>query len=103
MDIISSGAECCVKLSFEDNNPGVCFLSGLSVLPEHRRMGFATEVMGVAEQLCEKDGIFRIDLSSVSVPFVVRFYKKIGFVPVKEEDGFIQMYKMLKRHEATLH
>jgi hypothetical protein len=28
--------------------------------------------------------------------YVQEFYKKLGFVPIKEENGFLQMYKMLK-------
>ena len=97
MDVISSRAEACVKLSFDNDNPGVCFLSGLSVLPQHRRKGFATNILDVCEQLCLERGIFRIDLNSVLTDYVQAFYKKWGFCPIKEENGLIQMYKIIKK------
>lgn len=95
--VISSMAEATVELSFEDVNPGVCFLSGLSVLPEYRRQGIATELMRVCEQICEKRGIFRIDLNSVLTDYVQGFYKKLGYIPIKEDNGVMQMYKLLKK------
>ncbi len=101
MVLISSRAEATVELSFEDNNPGVCFLSGLSVLPEHRRKGFATNLLDICERLCIERGIFRIDLNSVMTDYVQEFYKKLGFVPIKEENGFLQMYKLLIKKEIA--
>lgn len=97
INLISSRAEACVCLSFVDDNPGVCFLSGLSVLPEHRCKGFATEIVSVCEQMCEEKGIFRIDLHSVKTDYVQEFYKKQGYLPIKEENGLIQMYKIIKK------
>lgn len=97
MMVISSRAEACVQLSFEDSNPGVCFLSGLSVLPEQRRRGFATEIIGVCEQICEQMGVFRIDLNSVLTDYVQEFYKRLGYLPIKEENGLMMMYKIIKK------
>ena len=97
MMVISSRAEACVHLSFEDSNPGVCFLSGLSVLPERRRRGFATEIIGVCEQICKQMGVFRIDLNSVLTDYVQEFYKRLGYLPIKEENGLMMMYKFIKK------
>lgn len=96
VNVISSRAEACVQLSFEDENPGVCFLSGLSVHTDFRRKGYATRLMRFCEKLCKERGIFRIDLCSVQTDYVLEFYKKLGYSPIKEENGFIKMYKMLE-------
>ena len=85
-----------VHLSFEKANPGVCYLSGLSVMPKFRRFGYATRLLEECEKYCNERGIFRIDLSSVQTDYVHQFYLKHGYVDIKEEDGFIQMYKLLK-------
>lgn len=97
VNVISSHAEACVQLSFEDENPGVCFLSGLSVHTDFRRKGYATRLMRFCEKLCKERGIFRVDLCSVQTDYVLEFYKKLGYSPIKEENGFIKMYKMLGR------
>ena len=44
---------------------------------------------------CKQRGVFRIDLNSVKESFVVDFYKKLGFSPLEEENGFIPMYKLI--------
>ena len=84
-----------VDMSFEKNNPGVCYLSGLSVIPEHRRKGIALVLMEECINYCQKQGIFRMDLNSVMEDFVMNFYHKLGFVDIKESDGFMLMYKLL--------
>ena len=96
INIIAERGIACVTLSFDNDDPGVCFLSGLSVLPMHRRKGHASELMSLCEQMCERMGIFRIDLRSVKVDFVLDFYKKLGYSPIRESDGVILMYKMIK-------
>lgn len=84
-----------VEMSFENNNPGVCYLSGLSVHPSMRRKGIATMLMYCCIDYCKQRGVFRIDLNSVKESFVVDFYKKLGFSPLEEENGFIPMYKLI--------
>ena len=96
VDIVGYGGASIVHLSFEKVNPGVCYLSGLSVTDGYRRRGLATRLLEESERLCLKRGIFRIDLSSVQTEYVHQFYLKHGYVDIKEEDGFIQMYKMLR-------
>ncbi len=97
-EIIGYSGAGIVQLSFENSNPGVCYLSGLSVEKGYRRLGYATKLLEECEKYCRrKGGIFRIDLSSVQTDYVHQFYLKHGFVDIKEEDGFIQMYKMLKK------
>ena len=51
--------------------------------------------MSVCESYCRENGIFRIDLNSVLVDWVQDFYKKCGYIPIKEENGLMQMYKLL--------
>ncbi len=96
INLVSTNGAACVTMSFDNDDPGVCFLSGLSVIPKHRRKGYATEMMSVCEQICEKMGIFRIDLRSVKVGFVQNFYHKIGYTSIRESDGVILMYKFIK-------
>lgn len=85
-----------VELYFEKKEPYVAYLSGLSVVPEARQRGYATILMMEAVNICQKKGIFRIDLRAVKEQFVRDFYHKIGFVDIEEEEGLMRMYKMLK-------
>ena len=94
--IIVSPGYAIVEMSFEDNNPGVCFLSGLSVIPNKRKQGYAKHLMLACESYCRDNGIFRIDLNSVLTDWIQEFYKKCGYVALKEDNGFMQMYKLLK-------
>jgi GNAT superfamily N-acetyltransferase len=94
--IVTSDGSAIVEMSFEDINPGVCYLSGLSVIPPKRRKGIAKLLMFACESYCRENGIFRIDLNSVLTDWVQEFYKKCGYAPIKEENGFMQMYKIIK-------
>ncbi|MGN1155693.1 MAG: GNAT family N-acetyltransferase [Agathobacter sp.] len=96
IDLISDNAAACVVMSFERDNPGVCYISGLSVIPECRKQGYATSLMLTCEQICKEKGIFRIDLSSVLIDFVQDFYKKLGYIPIREDDSVLKMNKFLK-------
>lgn len=100
--IIAEGGIACVTMSFDNDDPGVCFLSGLSVVPKHRRKGYATALMSFCEQMCKKNGIFRIDLRSVKVDFVLDFYHKIGYTSIRESDGVILMYKFIKPMDKVI-
>jgi len=93
--IIKSDGSATIEMSFEDNQPVVCYISGLSVIEPQRKKGIATELMFACESFCREHNIFRIDLSSVLIDWVQNFYKKCGYVPIKEENGFMQMYKMI--------
>lgn len=94
--IVKSDGGAIVEMTFEDTNPGVCYISYLSVIEPLRRQGIATHLMLTCESYCRKQGIFRIDLYSVLTPsWVQDFYKKCGFSPVKEEGEFMRMYKIL--------
>lgn len=86
-----------VNLSFENENPGVCFLSGLSVVPEIRRKGVATALMRECIKYCKQSRvIFRIDLSANKEPFLLGFYKKFGFQEIKDEGPVVRMTKMMR-------
>lgn len=91
-----------VEMSFEKDDPGVCYINGLSVLPHHRRQGLATYLMKECIDYCLIDNletwdnpIFRVDLNSVMEPFVLDFYHKLGFIDIKEDGGYIHMYKII--------
>lgn len=89
-----------VEMSFETNNPGVCFISGLSVIEPMRRKGIARCLMLACESYCQQQGIFRIDLSSVLTDWIQEFYKGLGYIAINESDGCIQMYKLLKKNNS---
>lgn len=95
MTLVIDSGSAMVDLSFEDLQPKVCYLSGLSVVQERRRQGFATILMKEAERICKELGVFRIDLSSVQTPFVMDFYHKLGYIDIKEVDDLMRMYKIL--------
>lgn len=94
--IVRDDGAAIVDLSFEDNDKGVCYLHGLSVIPVRRRKGHARALMFLAQEYCKEHGIFRIDLCAVQEPWLLDFYHKLGFVDIKEEEGLMRMYKMLK-------
>ncbi len=95
--IIKSDGGAIVEMTFENTNPGVCYLSCVSVIEPLRRQGIATHLMLTCESYCREQGIFRIDLCSVLTPWVQDFYKKCGYIPIKEEDESMQMYKILNK------
>ena len=94
--IVCYDGEAIVELYFEKKEPHVAYLSGLSVVESSRRRGYATVVMMEAINICQKRGIFRVDLRSVKEQFVMDFYHKLGFVDIEEEEGLMRMYKMLR-------
>lgn len=100
--IITKDGAGTVEMSFEKDNPGVCYVSGLSVLPHYRKQGIATYLMQEVVNYCLTDNlethdnpIFRIDLNSVIEPFVLDFYHKLGFTYIKEDGGYMRMYKII--------
>ena len=96
VSIVHADGAAMVDMSFENENPGVCYLSGLSVIPEMRRRGLAADLMEECLLECFKRGIFRIDLCSVQIPFVMDFYHGLGFKDIKENDGLMRMYKIIR-------
>lgn len=99
--VVGADGGAIIEMYFEDNNPGVCYISHLSVVEPLQRQGIATHLMLACESYCKKKGIFRIDLHSVITPWVQNFYKKRGYTPIKEEDGYMRMYKMLNAKKET--
>jgi ribosomal protein S18 acetylase RimI-like enzyme len=100
--IITQDGAGIIEMSFEKDNPGVCYVSGLSVLPNYRKKGIATYLMNECINYCLTDNIenydnpiFRIDLNSVMEPFVLDFYHKLGFTDIKEGEGYMRMYKII--------
>ena len=93
--IISDGAGT-VDMSFDKGNPAVCYISGLSVIPEKRRQNLGLILMEECINYCQKRGIFRIDLNSVQEEWLMEFYHKLGFKDIEESEGFMRMYKMLR-------
>lgn len=94
--VIIENGDAMVEMSFEDDNVGVCYISGLSVIPERRREGLAKQLMEYCETFCRNSGVFRLDLSSVKEQFVMDFYHKLGFCDIREENGYMKMYKIIK-------
>ena len=100
--IITQDGAGTVEMSFGKDNPGVCYISNLSVLPHHRKQGLATYLIKECIDYCLTDNletrdnpIFRIDLDSVMNPFVLDFYHKLGFIDIKEDRGYIRMHKII--------
>lgn len=91
-----------VDMDFEKSNPGVCYVSNLSVLPQYRKQGIATYLMHECIDYCLTDNlenhdnpIFRIDINSVMEPFILDFYHKLGFEDIEESNGYMRMYKII--------
>ena len=92
--VISEGAKAIAKVHFftEDMQP-VCYISGVSVLPEYRRQGLATELLKYCEGLCRERGEKNIYLDSE--PYCRSLYEKIGYQVVSEDDELIHMRKTI--------
>lgn len=86
-----------VTVSFESENPGVAFISDLSVAPEIRRQGVATQLIKTCEHICEQRDIFRIDLNALRSSAVTEMYKKLGYKKVGEIDQWDKMSKIIKK------
>ena len=95
VSIITENGCAKVEMTFENVNPGVCYLSGLSVIPEKRLHGLGTFLIKECEKYCKLHNIFRIDLHLVQDPGVLKFYYKLGYKTITEEDGLIRAYKIL--------
>lgn len=98
-----------IEMSFEKDNPGVCYVSGLSVLPTYRKQGIATYLMNECVDYCLMDNletrnnpIFRMDLNSVMEPFVLDFYHKLGFTDIKEDGEYMRMYKIIVPNKSIV-
>ena len=94
--LVCNGGVGTVDMSFEKNNPGVCYLSGLSVLPDFRRQYIGLSLMNECFSFCKQEGIFRVDLNSVQEDWLMGFYHRLGFKDIEENEGFMRMYKMLR-------
>ncbi len=94
-----------VSISFESENPGVGYVSGLCVHESARKMGRASEMLELCESIGKREGAFRIDLYSVPHDYVLAFYEKRGFrrvvrrdgEQVKSEYGCLRMFKFIER------
>ena len=84
------------SLDFDNNNPGVAFLSVISVVPMSRGRGKATALLERCIEYCREQGMFRIDLVSVPQVYVKSFYEGHGFFEVADRgaDGTV-MTKLL--------
>lgn len=92
---VECGGKALVNMSFEKNDPGVCYISGLSVVPSERKKGWAASLMADCFSYCEKRNIFRIDLNSVQEDWLIDFYHSLGFADIEENEGYMKMYKLL--------
>lgn len=99
--IITPDASGMVMLTFDRANPGVAFLSELTVVPDMRRRGIGTALLEKAIEYCRAQAQFRIDLVTVTKDFVMEFYQKHGFDFAEERDGGIMMYKLLYDYGKT--
>ena len=76
--IVNSGIGI-VSLSLDNNYPGICFLSGLSVVEDHRKKGYGNRLLGLAEQEAKDNGCTEIILSCEKNTFVPEWYKRHGY------------------------
>lgn len=59
----------------------------VSLLPEARGMGIGTGLLTELFDQCRSAGIRRLSLSVQKANRAERLYRRLGFLPVKEEDG----------------
>ena len=97
VDLIAVNGVAAVKISFEDENPGVAFVSGLIVREEHRRQGWASALLEAVEHECRQRGCFRIDLETYVEPaWLEEFYIRRGFThKTGSQYPTVNLYKLL--------
>lgn len=92
---LKDGGYATVNLSFENNNPGVAFISDLIVCETSRKKGYGKQLITLCEGLAEQEGMFRIDLKAEKrVPFLKHMYESLGYKQV-DEDSIWSMFSKL--------
>lgn len=93
--IITHNGIATVRIEYIDNYSDTASIGGLSVLEEHRKKGYATELMKIAEDEIRKMQKKTIYLSLEKEEWLYNFYVKLGYVLYDEDEDYKYMSKEL--------
>lgn len=92
INVISENAIAIARISIANETKENAWIEGVSVLPNYRHKGYATNLLKYCENICKQHGVKRIDLDSEA--YCSSLYEKIGYIKIQEtESGLIEMYK----------
>ena len=85
-----------VEVQFDDNYPSVAFIKGLSVIESERQKGLGKELIDQCVLIALREQKQFLQLSAnKKKDWLVRWYKRLGFVIYMTDDNEITMLKVL--------
>ena len=76
----------CVALE-QPENPGVCYLERLAVLPQYRHQGFGKRLVEYVETKAKNFGLQRMEIGIIAEQHDLRtWYERLGFVVTGEKE-----------------
>lgn len=101
LTVISNDGLATIDIQFDNECPSLAYLNGLSVHSSVRRKGIASKLMKYCIAVCERQGYSFIQLrADKDNKWLVDWYKRLGFVVLKEEQHEYVMLKTLKQHKV---
>lgn len=84
-----------VKVTVENSNSDVAFISSLSVVPDKRHCGFGHNLLGLAELEAKNMGCTHVELWAVIGEFTVGWYQREGYHIINKVEGHYRMGRAL--------
>lgn len=104
-NIIIGSGKAIIKLSVDKEEPNTGTLSGLSVLPEYRKLWYGSKVLEEAIKLAIDLGLEFLELSAEKIPeneWLLEWYQKEGFSKLPDCDSeYTEFMMYLKENEGN--
>ena len=85
-----------VDVQFDDNFPSVAFIKGLSVIESERKKGLGKELIDQCVILALRENKQFLQLSFIKEnDWLVRWYKRLGFITYMTDEHELTMLKVL--------
>ena len=85
-----------IELQYDNDNPNVIFLKGLSVLETARYNGLGTQIMRFCDKVAMRKGkkILRLSVEN-DATHLFHWYKKLGYMEFEVNEKTTEMIKVL--------
>jgi ribosomal protein S18 acetylase RimI-like enzyme len=90
--IITSDGKGHIRVQHDNEEPDYAHISSLSVIPEVRRKGLATELLKKAEEVSGVN-VFRLSVEKVAPKWILEFYERKGYEIYLEDDDYYYLEK----------